>query len=76
MAFILGGDLGQNFLIDLNLVEFVVNEAELTDQDVVLEIGAGTGSMTTMMAARAGAVVFGRGRYEHARVGPPDGGAV
>jgi 16S rRNA (adenine1518-N6/adenine1519-N6)-dimethyltransferase len=51
------GDLGQNFLIDLNLVEFVVNEAELTGDDVVLEVGAGTGSMTTMMAPRAGAVV-------------------
>lgn len=50
-------DLGQNFLIDLNLVEFVVDQAELTRQDVVLEVGAGTGSMTTMMAPRAGAVV-------------------
>lgn len=50
-------DLGQNFLIDLNLVEYVVEQAQLTEQDVVLEIGAGTGSMTTMMAPRAGAVV-------------------
>jgi 16S rRNA (adenine1518-N6/adenine1519-N6)-dimethyltransferase len=50
-------DLGQNFLIDLNLVLFVVQQAELTGEDVVLEIGAGTGSMTTMMAPRAGAVI-------------------
>lgn len=50
-------DLGQNFLIDLNLVEYVVEEAELSEDDVVLEIGAGTGSMTTMMGARAGAVI-------------------
>jgi len=50
-------DLGQNFLIDLNLVEFVVEQAELTEQDVVLEVGAGTGSMTTMMGARAGQVI-------------------
>lgn len=50
-------DLGQNFLIDLNLVEFVVEQAELSEQDVVLEIGAGTGSMTSMMAPRAAAVV-------------------
>jgi 16S rRNA (adenine1518-N6/adenine1519-N6)-dimethyltransferase len=50
-------DLGQNFLIDLNLVQFVVGQAELCSDDVVLEIGAGTGSMTTMMAPWAGAVI-------------------
>ncbi len=49
--------LGQNFLIDLNLLEYIVDEAQLTEQDVVLEIGAGTGSMTAMMAQRAGAVI-------------------
>lgn len=50
-------DLGQNFLIDLNLIEFVVREAEIDLDDVVLEIGAGTGSMTTHLAREAGAVV-------------------
>lgn len=49
--------LGQNFLIDLNIIEFVVREAALTRDDVVLEIGAGTGGMTTFMAAEAGHVV-------------------
>jgi 16S rRNA (adenine1518-N6/adenine1519-N6)-dimethyltransferase len=48
---------GQNFLIDLNLVELIVNAAELTKNDVVLEIGTGTGSLTAMMAAKAAAVV-------------------
>ena len=49
--------LGQNFLIDLNLVEFIVNSAELGRHDVVLEIGTGTGGMTSFLATQAGAVV-------------------
>ncbi len=48
---------GQNFLIDLNLVELIVDAAELTSDDVVLEIGTGTGSLTSIMAQRAAAVV-------------------
>jgi 16S rRNA (adenine1518-N6/adenine1519-N6)-dimethyltransferase len=48
---------GQNFLIDLNLVQLIVDAAELTDDDVVLEVGTGTGSLTAMVAERAAAVV-------------------
>jgi 16S rRNA (adenine1518-N6/adenine1519-N6)-dimethyltransferase len=48
---------GQNFLIDLNLVDLIVNSADLGRQDVVLEVGTGTGSLTAMMAKRAAAVV-------------------
>src|SRR5256885_500503 len=48
---------GQNFLIDLNLVQIIVGSAELTSDDVVLEVGTGTGSLTALMAAKAAAVV-------------------
>lgn len=48
---------GQNFLIDLNLLGILVDAAELTSNDVVLEIGTGTGSLTALMAPRAAAVI-------------------
>jgi 16S rRNA (adenine1518-N6/adenine1519-N6)-dimethyltransferase len=50
-------DLGQNFLIDLNLVDYIVDQADLGQDDVVLEIGAGTGGLTTALACRAASVV-------------------
>jgi 16S rRNA (adenine1518-N6/adenine1519-N6)-dimethyltransferase len=49
--------LGQNFLIDLNLIDFIVRAAELTCDDMVLEVGTGTGSMTAQLADAAGAVL-------------------
>jgi len=50
-------DLGQNFLIDMNLIDYVVDQADLGPDDVVLEIGAGTGGLTTELASSAAAVV-------------------
>lgn len=47
---------GQNFLIDQNLLQFIVKTAELSRNDVVLEIGAGTGSLTRLIAEKAGHV--------------------
>ena len=49
--------LGQNFLIDLNLMRLLAEAAHLTAQDVALEVGTGTGSFTEELAARAGRVV-------------------
>jgi 16S rRNA (adenine1518-N6/adenine1519-N6)-dimethyltransferase len=49
--------LGQNFLIDLNLVDLIVRSAELTADDIAVEIGSGTGSLTARLAEHAGAVL-------------------
>jgi 16S rRNA (adenine1518-N6/adenine1519-N6)-dimethyltransferase len=48
---------GQHFLVDLNLVRLVVDSAWLGPDDVVLEVGCGTGSLTGALAERAGSVV-------------------
>ena len=48
---------GQNFLIDLNLIRLIADTAELGPRDVVLEVGTGMGSLTAVMAERAGHVV-------------------
>jgi 16S rRNA (adenine1518-N6/adenine1519-N6)-dimethyltransferase len=49
--------LGQNFLIDLNLIDLAVRAAELSEEDGVLEVGSGTGSLTMRLVESAGAVV-------------------
>lgn len=48
---------GQNFLIDLNLVELIARSADIQPNDLVLEIGTGVGSLTTIMAEQAGAIL-------------------
>jgi 16S rRNA (adenine1518-N6/adenine1519-N6)-dimethyltransferase len=49
--------LGQNFLVDPVHRARIVAAAELTRGDAVLEIGAGDGSLTALIAAQAGRVV-------------------
>lgn len=48
---------GQNFLIDLNLLDLLFETAQIGPRDVVLEVGTGTGSLTARLAASAAAVV-------------------
>jgi 16S rRNA (adenine1518-N6/adenine1519-N6)-dimethyltransferase len=49
--------LGQHFLVDLNLMRLLVDSAQIGSDDVVLEVGCGTGSLTEALAERAGRVV-------------------
>jgi len=48
---------GQHFLIDLNLMRLLADAAQLQGNETVLEVGAGTGSLTGLLAARAGRVI-------------------
>ena len=48
---------GQNFLIDLNLVDLIARSADLRKTDVVLEVGTGVGSLTSRLSDQAGAVL-------------------
>jgi len=49
--------LGQNFLIDKNIVDKILAFADIQKQDVVLEIGAGLGNATSELAAAAKKVI-------------------
>jgi len=49
--------LGQNFLVDEHSLRKVVESAEVTGEDVVLEVGAGLGSLTRHLADTAGQVI-------------------
>ncbi len=60
--------LGQNFLVDANILRILVETAELCAKDSVLEIGPGLGVVTEALLARAARVVAvekDRRLYEH-----------
>ena len=38
--------LGQNFLIDKNIIKRIIQEGKITANETVLEIGPGTGNLT------------------------------
>jgi len=49
--------LGQNFLFDKNLLRAIVSDGLVTKDDVVLEIGAGAGTLTGVLAENAKKVI-------------------
>jgi 16S rRNA (adenine1518-N6/adenine1519-N6)-dimethyltransferase len=49
--------LGQNFLVDERYLDRIVDAAELSSEDIVLEVGPGLGTLTARLAANAGHVI-------------------
>src|SRR3989344_93908 len=49
--------LGQNFLIDKNVLQKIILTANLNKNDVVLEVGPGIGTLTQELAKNAGKVI-------------------
>ena len=48
---------GQNFLIDTHVLDKIIQSANITEDDMVLEIGPGIGTMTQYLAQAAGKVI-------------------
>ena len=44
--------LGQNFLIDPNMARWIVSQLEATEEDAVVEVGPGTGSLSEHLAGK------------------------
>ena len=49
--------LGQNFLIDENVIDTIVNTSEISSDDLVIEIGPGLGTLTQKLLQKAGKVI-------------------
>lgn len=49
--------LGQNFLIDENVLDSIVSASDLTKEDLVIEIGPGLGTLTSKLLEKAGKVI-------------------
>ncbi len=49
--------LGQNFLVDRNVVEKIVESADISKSDIVIEIGPGLGTLTSYLLEKAGKVI-------------------
>src|SRR6185295_13142823 len=49
--------LGQNFLHDQNLARWIVDQAEITPEDFVVEIGPGLGALTELILTKGAKVL-------------------
>lgn len=49
--------LGQNFLINPHILDKIISAAEISKEDIILEVGPGTGLLTKKLAEKAGKVL-------------------
>ena len=49
--------LGQNFLINSEVVENIINSSEINKEDMIIEIGPGLGTLTKYLLEKAGKVL-------------------
>ncbi len=49
--------IGQNFLVDSNIIHKIVHQINVTKEDGIIEIGPGIGAMTEMFLKQAGKVL-------------------
>ncbi len=50
-------NLGQNFLINENVVDTIVDSAQIGKEDLIIEIGPGLGTLTSKLVEKAGKVI-------------------
>jgi len=50
-------NLGQNFLIDENVINTSIEKSNINDEDLVIEIGPGLGTLTEFLLEKAGRVI-------------------
>jgi 16S rRNA (adenine1518-N6/adenine1519-N6)-dimethyltransferase len=56
-GFVFRRSLGQNFLLDANLLRAVADAGDVGPGDLVVEVGTGAGTLTSVLASRAALVV-------------------
>ncbi len=50
-------NLGQNFLIDENVINSIIDGSDVNENDLIIEIGPGLGTLTKRLLERAGKVI-------------------
>ena len=55
--FRLNKSLGQNFLVDNNILSKIIDAADINDEDIVIEVGTGIGTLTKELLLRAKKVI-------------------
>ncbi len=50
-------NFGQNFLVDERVLDKIINAADIGENDLIIEVGPGIGTLTQAMAKKAGKVV-------------------